>query len=183
LRYSFLNLSINLTYLCSLFLIFIFRINEINLGIGDWGLGIGDWANPQSPIPNPLVYDGMYSRIKVNGQNKLKWGGQLAPTDLTQIAKENNCCGLKAFVTDCLFGRCAYCCKKDGEVADGLAFSPPNIAYQDYSGESRLKCCSGRVAKERVQLSTKKLYLDRDVCCTKDLTSKLEGKSITYKCM
>jgi hypothetical protein len=130
-----------------------------------------------------VVYDGMYSRIKVNGQNKLKWGGQLAPTDLTQIAKENNCCGLKAFVTDCLFGRCAYCCKKDGEVADGLAFSPPNIAYQDYSGESRLKCCSGRVAKERVQLSTKKLYLDRDVCCTKDLTSKLEGKSITYKCM
>jgi len=30
------------------------------MGIGDWGLGIGDWglgigANPQSPIPNPLL--------------------------------------------------------------------------------------------------------------------------------
>jgi len=24
------------------------------LGIGDWGLGIG--PNPQSPIPNPLIY-------------------------------------------------------------------------------------------------------------------------------
>jgi len=23
---------------------------------GDWGLGIGDWPNPQSPIPNPLIY-------------------------------------------------------------------------------------------------------------------------------
>jgi len=23
--------------------------------VGDWGLGIGDWANPQSPIPNPLI--------------------------------------------------------------------------------------------------------------------------------
>jgi len=24
------------------------------LGIGDWGLGIG--PNPQSPIPNPLIF-------------------------------------------------------------------------------------------------------------------------------
>jgi len=29
--------------------------------IGDWGLGIGDWGlgigpNPQSPIPNPLLF-------------------------------------------------------------------------------------------------------------------------------
>jgi hypothetical protein len=35
-------------------------INNLLLGIGDWGLGIGDWGlgpipipNPQSPIPNP----------------------------------------------------------------------------------------------------------------------------------
>jgi len=33
-------------------------MNNIYLGIGDWGLGIGDWGlgpipNPQSPIPNP----------------------------------------------------------------------------------------------------------------------------------
>jgi len=31
------------------------------MGIGDWGLGIGDWGlgigpNPQSPIPNLLLY-------------------------------------------------------------------------------------------------------------------------------
>jgi len=31
------------------------------MGIGDWGLGIGDWGlgigpNPQSPIPNILLY-------------------------------------------------------------------------------------------------------------------------------
>jgi len=25
------------------------------MGIGDWGLGIG--PNPQSPIPNPQLYD------------------------------------------------------------------------------------------------------------------------------
>jgi len=29
---------------------------------GDWGLGIGDWGlgigpNPQSPIPNPHIYE------------------------------------------------------------------------------------------------------------------------------
>jgi len=33
-------------------------MNELIMGIGDWGLGIGDWGlgpipNPQSPIPNP----------------------------------------------------------------------------------------------------------------------------------
>jgi len=30
------------------------------LGIGDWGLGIGDWAQspiPQSPIPNPQIFN------------------------------------------------------------------------------------------------------------------------------
>ena len=32
------------------------------LGIGDWGLGIGDWGlgpilNPQSPIPNPHLFN------------------------------------------------------------------------------------------------------------------------------
>jgi len=31
------------------------------MGIGDWGLGIGDWGlgpipNPQSPIPNIIIY-------------------------------------------------------------------------------------------------------------------------------
>jgi len=26
-------------------------MQNLNVGIGDWGLGIGDWA--QSPIPNP----------------------------------------------------------------------------------------------------------------------------------
>jgi len=31
------------------------------LGIGDWGLGIGDWGlgigpNPQSPIPESIIY-------------------------------------------------------------------------------------------------------------------------------
>jgi len=31
------------------------------LGIGDWGLGIGDWGlgcgpDPQSPIPNFIIY-------------------------------------------------------------------------------------------------------------------------------
>jgi len=31
------------------------------MGIGDWGLGIGDWGlgigpNPQSPIPNKIIY-------------------------------------------------------------------------------------------------------------------------------
>jgi len=33
-------------------------MNNIIMGIGDWGLGIGDWGlgispNPQSPIPQP----------------------------------------------------------------------------------------------------------------------------------
>ena len=28
---------------------------KFNLGIGDWGLGIG--PNPQSPIPNPHLYN------------------------------------------------------------------------------------------------------------------------------
>jgi len=28
-------------------------INELKLGIGDWGLGMG--PNPQSPIPNPQI--------------------------------------------------------------------------------------------------------------------------------
>jgi len=32
------------------------------MGIGDWGLGIGDWGlgigpNPQSPIPNPHLFE------------------------------------------------------------------------------------------------------------------------------
>ena len=32
------------------------------MGIGDWGLGIGDWGlgigpNPQSPIPNPHLFN------------------------------------------------------------------------------------------------------------------------------
>jgi len=32
------------------------------MGIGDWGLGIGDWGlgigpNPQSPIPNLILYN------------------------------------------------------------------------------------------------------------------------------
>jgi len=32
------------------------------MGIGDWGLGIGDWGlgigpKPQSPIPNPHLYN------------------------------------------------------------------------------------------------------------------------------
>ena len=35
-----------------------FKLNQIEMGIGDWGLGIGEWGlgpipNPQSPIPNP----------------------------------------------------------------------------------------------------------------------------------
>ena len=37
------------------------KYNFIIIKIGDWGLGIGDWGlgigpNPQSPIPNPLLY-------------------------------------------------------------------------------------------------------------------------------
>jgi len=40
------------------FVLFLFKLIWIGVGIGDWGLGIGDWGlgpipNPQSPIPNP----------------------------------------------------------------------------------------------------------------------------------
>ena len=54
-----------------------YDINDIILGIGDWGLGIGDWGlgpipnppipNPQSPIPNPH-----FSKINSNYKYKLK---------------------------------------------------------------------------------------------------------------
>jgi hypothetical protein len=42
-------------------------MNNIRLGIGDWGLGIGDWAqspipNPQSPIPNNSRYINLISK-------------------------------------------------------------------------------------------------------------------------
>ena len=47
-------LLLNLIYFFILFKNKLFLINYIEniyLGIGDWGLGIG--PNPQSPIPNP----------------------------------------------------------------------------------------------------------------------------------
>jgi len=35
--------------------IYIDKNGDWGLGIGDWGLGIG--PNPQSPIPNPHLYN------------------------------------------------------------------------------------------------------------------------------
>jgi hypothetical protein len=39
------------------------------LGIGDWGLGIGDWGlgngpNPQSPIPNFILFPNLIFVLK-----------------------------------------------------------------------------------------------------------------------
>ena len=44
------------------------------MGIGDWGLGIGDWGlgpipNPQSPIPNNILFLLYIILIKNNKNN------------------------------------------------------------------------------------------------------------------
>jgi len=56
--------------------IFLFFLNSLGMGIGDWGLGIGDWGlgaipNPQSPIAliNKIIFK-KYIHIII--LNKLK---------------------------------------------------------------------------------------------------------------
>jgi hypothetical protein len=50
-------------------------LNNIQMGIGDWGLGIGDWGLgigpnpqspiPQSPIPNPHTLRFNFEMLKI----------------------------------------------------------------------------------------------------------------------
>jgi len=50
------------------------------MGIGEWGLGIGDWGlgpipNPQSPIPNCILYlfdkNNLYENIFIKNNNNI----------------------------------------------------------------------------------------------------------------
>jgi hypothetical protein len=108
-------------------------------------------ANCSTHVKPIEEYSGRYS--------KKKWTGTMT-YDLKD--KNNKCCGRKTFLSDCLPGRCVYCCRRDMQmVVDGMAFNTnPVPDTQTYSGNPLLKCCSGRTLKD---------VAGRIYCCSSDV--------------